>query len=431
MTSKPIVITILAILLYIIYYLFNLKYNVENYVGRNNVYILFNLDLNNYSVKTELNKNNSFDKTSLETYTNQFIHIYMNEGIETIKDFFISLPNNIKNNIKSITFPDSLKRIENEAFKNLENIDNLIFPSSLEHIGENAFQNCYSLKTIIYNGDISSISISGSAYTNTQIKKDFNILKINNNNNNYTDNDPREYEFRLYHATKSKYAGSNILGDGGEFFIYNQRYDRVFRMDSSRHIGTGYNKKTIPTMLKSTGYSYEKFVITKINDNTSKKSKIPQYSIYNRRWRKFLLGTLSGHGVHATNPINMPMPTNYTRERWEFHPVPGKINTFYIKHAKDDSKYRGRYINIHSNYHLYFWTPNENKHVKNQKIYNTPATVDLSTQGQEVINNIQKYTDNIIKLNQQNIENTVIELLNPNNLVISFNITVDSFIGPY
>lgn len=136
MTSKPIVITILAILLYIIYYLFNLKYNVENYVGRNNVYILFNLDLNNYSVKTELNKNNSFDKTSLETYTNQFIHIYMNEGIETIKDFFISLPNNIKNNIKSITFPDSLKRIENEAFKNLENIDNLIFPSSLEHIGE-------------------------------------------------------------------------------------------------------------------------------------------------------------------------------------------------------------------------------------------------------------------------------------------------------
>lgn len=421
MTSKPIVITILAILLYIIYYLFNLKYNVENYVGRNNVYILFNLDLNNYSVKTELNKNNSFDKTSLETYTNQFIHIYMNEGIETIKDFFISLPNNIKNNIKSITFPDSLKRIENEAFKNLENIDNLIFPSSLEHIGENAFQNCYSLKTIIYNGDISSISISGSAYTNTQIKKDFNILKINNNNNNYTDNDPREYEFRLYHATKSKYAGSNILGDGGEFFIYNQRYDRLFRMDSSRHIGTGYNKKTIPTMLKSTGYSYEKFVITKINDDTSKKSKIPQYSIYNRRWRKFLLGTLSGHGVHATNPINMPMPTNYTRERWEFHPVPGKINTFYIKHAKDDSKYRGRYINIHSNYHLYFWTPNENKHVKNQKIYNTPATVDLSTQGQEVINNIQKYTDNIIKLNQQNIENTVIELLNPNNLVISFN----------
>ena len=128
---------------------------MENYVGRNNVYILFNLDLNNYSVKTELNKNNSFDKTSLETYTNQFIHIYMNEGIETIKDFFLSLPNNIKNNIKSITFPDSLKRIENEAFKNLENIDNLIFPSNLEHIGENAFQNCYSLKTIIYNGDIS------------------------------------------------------------------------------------------------------------------------------------------------------------------------------------------------------------------------------------------------------------------------------------
>ena len=81
--SKLIVITILAILLYIIYYSFILKNSVENYVGRNNVYVLFNFDLNNnYSVKSELNNENSYDKTNLETYKDQYITIYINEGVE-------------------------------------------------------------------------------------------------------------------------------------------------------------------------------------------------------------------------------------------------------------------------------------------------------------------------------------------------------------
>ena len=424
MKSKLFVISILAILLYIIYYVFNVKTNVENYVSRNNVFIIYNLDVqNNYNVKTTLDRSNSFDKICLTTYSGHLLHIHINEGVEIIKDFFNGLDLITKANIKSITFPDSLKRIEKNAFAQLTSIDNLIFPSNLEYIGENAFLNCNSLITITYNKDVDFIHASAFANTQVKIKKDFNILKINNKNNNYTDNDPREYEFRLYHATKSKYAGSNILGNGGEFFIYNQRYDRVFRMDGTRHIGTGYNKKSLPNMLNVTGYGYEKFVITKLNDNTSKQSKVPQYSIYNRHHRKFLLGNLSGHAVSATNPINMPMPTAYTRERWEIHPVPGKINTFYIKNAKADSRYRGRYINIHSNYHLYFWKPNENQHARNQKIYSNPSppAITLTNQGQELINNVQNYTDNIIKLIQQNTEDIATEILNPNNLVISFN----------
>ena len=76
---------------------------------------------------------------------------------------------------------------------------------------------------------------------------------------------------------------------------------------------------------------------------------------------------------------------------------------------------------INTNNHLYIWAPNTG-YTKNQFIKNKPAlpSKDLSTQGQETINNINNYTKKIIELNNSLIEETAINVLTPNNFFISF-----------
>lgn len=419
--SKLIVITILAILLYIIYYSFNFKTNVENYVGRNNVYVLFNFDLNNnYSVKSELNNENSYDKTNLETYKDQYVTIYINEGVEKISDFFINLPTYIKAHIKSIIFPDSLKRIEKHAFKLCTSLDNLIFPSNIEHIGEEAFLGCTSLKTITYNGNVEYIH--NSAFNGTSINQIINPLEIKNEFNNYTSESPNGFEFRFYHASTSHNAGSNILGEGGEFFIYNELRNNFFQMTRrTDHVKTHYSKNDLNGLLgNSYLYGWELFVIQKLNDSKSKERNVPTYSIYNRHHKRFVRANWSYYNhIDTASHGSLTLPSAWEWERWEFIPVPGKINTFYIKSVYHNI--HNRYINVHTNNHLYLWAPNTH-YVRNQFIKNKPAlpSTDLSTQGKETINNINNYTNKIIELNNSLIEESAINVLTPTNFFISF-----------
>lgn len=416
--SKLIVITILAILLYIIYYSFNFKTNVENYVGRNNVYVLFNFDLNNnYSVKSELNNENSYDKTNLDTYKDQYVTIYINEGVEKISDFFINLPTYIKAHIKSIIFPDSLKRIEKHAFKLCTSLDNLIFPSNIEHIGEEAFLGCTSLKTITYNGNVEYIH--NSAFNGTSINQIINPLEIKNELNNYTSENPNGFEFRFYHASASHYAGSNILGEGGEFYIYNELRNNFVQMSNRReHVKTYYSKNDVNALLTNSWYAWEKFVIQKLNDSKSKERNVPTYTMYNRHHKRFIRGNTSYYNhVDGASHSSLTLPSVWEWERWEFIPVPGKINTFYIKSVTHNN----RYINVHTNNHLYIWAPNTG-YTKNQFIKNKPAlpSTDLSSQGKETINNINNYTNKIIELNNSLIEESAINVLTPTNFFISF-----------
>ncbi|RIA78143.1 leucine rich repeat (LRR) protein [Anaeroplasma bactoclasticum] len=52
------------------------------------------------------------------------------------------------NNIESIVFPSTLKKIENNAFSNCNKLDNVFIPGSVEKIGDSAFAYCRNLKDI-------------------------------------------------------------------------------------------------------------------------------------------------------------------------------------------------------------------------------------------------------------------------------------------
>ncbi|MBE6134347.1 MAG: hypothetical protein E7178_06770 [Erysipelotrichaceae bacterium] len=92
--------------------------------------------------------------------------------------------------IKTINLPDSITRIEDEAFYDCSNINSIVIPSNVNYIGKGAFKNCYNLSEItilsdkidayndevFYNTKISAIdipnnikTIGNSAFKNTSL----------------------------------------------------------------------------------------------------------------------------------------------------------------------------------------------------------------------------------------------------------------------
>lgn len=72
------------------------------------------------------------------------------DGIEVIgKGAFLS--NRFQhNNIKSVKFPDSLKKIEEEAFLQCVDLTDIQFGNGLEYIGKSAFASCRGLEEIVF-----------------------------------------------------------------------------------------------------------------------------------------------------------------------------------------------------------------------------------------------------------------------------------------
>lgn len=72
------------------------------------------------------------------------------DGIEVIgKGAFLS--NRFQhNNIKSVKFPDSLKKIEEEAFLQCVDLTDIQFENGLEYIGKSAFASCRGLEEIVF-----------------------------------------------------------------------------------------------------------------------------------------------------------------------------------------------------------------------------------------------------------------------------------------
>lgn len=72
------------------------------------------------------------------------------EGIEIIgSDIFVSKNKFQCSNIKSVKFPDSLKKIENNAFFRCTNLTDIQFGNGLECIGKIAFASCRELEEIV------------------------------------------------------------------------------------------------------------------------------------------------------------------------------------------------------------------------------------------------------------------------------------------
>ena len=78
-------------------------------------------------------------------------HLVIPEGIEIIGPdvLFVSKNNFLRSNIKSVKFPDSLKKIENNAFFRCTDLTDIQFGNGLEYIGKIAFASCRGLEEIV------------------------------------------------------------------------------------------------------------------------------------------------------------------------------------------------------------------------------------------------------------------------------------------
>ena len=62
-------------------------------------------------------------------------------------------------NLKSVTIPDSIEKIDNSSFYNCTSLENVIIPDSIKTIGKMAFNNCSSLTKITIPNSVTEISV--------------------------------------------------------------------------------------------------------------------------------------------------------------------------------------------------------------------------------------------------------------------------------
>ena len=93
--------------------------------------------------------------------------VYIGDGTTKIREYqfhncnrlkSITFPESLKiiedcafagcTNIKSIVLPNSLKKIGDEAFACCENLQSIVIPDSVETLGHSAFQGCYELTSV-------------------------------------------------------------------------------------------------------------------------------------------------------------------------------------------------------------------------------------------------------------------------------------------
>ena len=102
---------------------------------------------------------NSMSGIPMIYYCNELDTIKISDGTtEILGNLFVGT------SVKNLVIPDSVKKIQNDAFYYCKSLQNVDLPDSLEYIGESAFKDCTSLKDI---GDTSGlVTIESSAFEN-------------------------------------------------------------------------------------------------------------------------------------------------------------------------------------------------------------------------------------------------------------------------
>ena len=142
-------------------YMGNAFYNTPWLNAQPNGYICFGNVL--YTYKGDLPENTvltEFPKgiTQLAGYAfaeqKNLIGVTIPEGWETTTGNYAF--SNCKS-LKSVSFPDSFKRIEDGMFRNCKSLTEIVFPQQLAFIGKNAFSSCSSLKNILLPETVTEI----------------------------------------------------------------------------------------------------------------------------------------------------------------------------------------------------------------------------------------------------------------------------------
>jgi hypothetical protein len=112
----------------------------------------------------------------------------------------------------TLTLPDSVTKIGEGAFANVEGLKTIIIPGSVKEIAENAFSNNKTLETVILNEGIEIIG--GSAFSQcdnlVNVQLPSTIKKIKNNAFYYCINLKNTFDFAILRAYKSGGVAWNL-----------------------------------------------------------------------------------------------------------------------------------------------------------------------------------------------------------------------------
>lgn len=166
--------------------------------------------------------------------------VIVEEGMEKTSCFSFS---RCHNNLKKVVFPNSMKLIEKETFKDCVKLEEINIPDSVEYIGYNAFKNCKSLK---------EITIPKTTKLGGAVFKGCDQLSIVNGKDFYNDQDWLVVDGELcdYRGTGAKVTVPNCVKSMGScVFCGNNEIEDIFFPDSVESItGALYNMGSLKTV---------------------------------------------------------------------------------------------------------------------------------------------------------------------------------------
>lgn len=107
------------------------------------------------------------------------------EGIETLEYMSFGCNSGEKSTrISSIRLPNTLKRIESNAFTENHHLTTITIPENVEYIGTNAFANCNNLMDVYFMGTETIPQVAADAFDATSLYNDNSIYSILVSGNN-------------------------------------------------------------------------------------------------------------------------------------------------------------------------------------------------------------------------------------------------------
>ncbi|MDY2703880.1 MAG: leucine-rich repeat domain-containing protein [Prevotella sp.] len=107
------------------------------------------------------------------------------EGIETLEYMSFGCTSGEKSTrISSIRLPNTLKRIESNAFTENHHLTTITIPENVEYIGTNAFANCNNLMDVYFMGTETIPQVAADAFDATSLYNDNSIYSILVSGNN-------------------------------------------------------------------------------------------------------------------------------------------------------------------------------------------------------------------------------------------------------
>lgn len=105
------------------------------------------------------------------------------EGIETLEYMSFGCNSGEKSTrISSIRLPNTLKRIESNAFTENHHLTTITIPENVEYIGAEAFKNCNNLMDVYFMGTKKIPQVAANAFDETSLYNDNRICLVSGNN---------------------------------------------------------------------------------------------------------------------------------------------------------------------------------------------------------------------------------------------------------